>query len=609
MDSNSTAGSSASALSLLSGKRPRNVGPVAAGALLFGDWGTSRLYVLGLAFFFAGPTSFWLILAMSALILAVGWAYGQICRIYPDGGGVYAAARSRSQILAVIGALLLFADYVITASLSALEAFHYFGLNHTDSFFELGSPGMWAVVAVVLIGFFNFIGPKHTSGLAIFAAVAMIAITLVVVIFAVPQIPWSSWPEVLHRPEGGIRGNWTNFVAIVLALSGVEAIASMAGVLKKPVYRTAGRAIAFVALEVAIFNVVLAAIMVFAMHGRADQAAAHKEDMLAFLTGFYAGPIVENFVRFLGGFLLLSAANTAIGGMIAVLYLLARDGELPAPMQRLNSFGVPVLPAVMALATPALVLIFIHDVEQLSHLYAIGVIGAVSINIALCAFHPRLHRWKRKIPMAILGVFLLAIWVTLGATKHEALLFVCIVMILGLTARYITRRLKAAEGEQPSLLDLAVQEQLPENSSAMKKLLLGTYGSDQLADAALTLARSRNAALVVCFIREIQLSNRFDGQQNKLTIDTDAAAVRTFARFLEKGHSMGVPIIPAYDTSSEAAMAMAEAAAMYGCEAVLIGSSRQGVVHRVAKGSFHSRLESILPPEIKVEVITPAITA
>src|SRR6266496_512861 len=116
------------ALALLSSERPRNVGWLQAAGLLFGDWGTSRLYVLGLAFFFAGRTSFWLIFAMSGLILAVGWAYSQICRIYPDGGGVYTAAKSKSRTLAVVGALLLFADYVVTASLSSLDAFRYFSL-------------------------------------------------------------------------------------------------------------------------------------------------------------------------------------------------------------------------------------------------------------------------------------------------------------------------------------------------------------------------------------------------------------------------------------------------------------------------------------------------
>src|SRR5688500_7316751 len=138
------------ALALLGSERPRNVGWKQAAGLLYGDWGTSRLYVLGLALFFARGASFWLIVAMSALILAVGWAYTQICRIYPDGGGVYTAAKHRSRMLAVIGALLLFADYVVTASLSSLDAFHYFNLPHNDALLALNSPGLWAMVSIVV---------------------------------------------------------------------------------------------------------------------------------------------------------------------------------------------------------------------------------------------------------------------------------------------------------------------------------------------------------------------------------------------------------------------------------------------------------------------------
>src|SRR5437660_10040424 len=131
-------GKKSDALTLLASERPRDVGWRQAAGLLFGDWGTSRLYVLGLALFFAGRTSFWLVLAMSLLILAVGWAYTQICRIYPDGGGVYTAAKHKSRMLAVVGALLLFADYTVTASLSALDAFHYFGMGATHERIERG---------------------------------------------------------------------------------------------------------------------------------------------------------------------------------------------------------------------------------------------------------------------------------------------------------------------------------------------------------------------------------------------------------------------------------------------------------------------------------------
>src|SRR2546421_5452041 len=101
------------ALNLLTSQRPRNVGWLGAAALLFGDWGTSRLYVLGIAFLLAGRSSFYLIAAMSALILAVGWAYIQICRIYPDGGGGYTAAEQRSRLVGGIGALLRVGGYTV----------------------------------------------------------------------------------------------------------------------------------------------------------------------------------------------------------------------------------------------------------------------------------------------------------------------------------------------------------------------------------------------------------------------------------------------------------------------------------------------------------------
>src|SRR6476646_8348452 len=182
------------ALALLSGQRPRNVGWIQAAGLLFGDWGTSRLYVLGLAFLVAGRTSFYLIAAMSLLIMAVGWGYAPICRIYPDGGGVYTAARQKAALLGVIGALLLIADYTVTASLSAVEAFHYFGLGghptaqvqsqdagdeiqaseeeagQAEPLWSLKSPGFWALVSIIVIGALNLLGPKHTAAGAAFAA-------------------------------------------------------------------------------------------------------------------------------------------------------------------------------------------------------------------------------------------------------------------------------------------------------------------------------------------------------------------------------------------------------------------------------------------------------
>ena len=64
-------------------------------------------------------------------------------------------------------------------------------------------------------------------------------------------------------------------------------------------------------------------------------------------------------------------------------------------------------------------------------------------------------------------------------------------------------------------------------------------------------------------------------------------------------------ILPVYDTGPDASVLMAENAAIYGCERVLIGTSRQGALYHLIKGRFQTRLESLLPAEIPVQVITP----
>jgi amino acid transporter len=548
---------------------------------------------------------------------------------------------------------LLFADYTVTASLSALDAFHYFGLPLHSSIVEVGktaasqsdtttdvkdagdelhavneaphmltpseeaiekrkteffhwdSPGLWATISILLLGLVNLLGPKHSGGFAIAAAIGMVAITLIVLggaFFHGHQINWHELPHRVGHLNHGAGHLWVAFVSIVLALSGVEAIANLTGVMKKPVSKTAGRAIWVVALEVAIFNILLAVCMANVFPLGADR---HKEDMLAFLSHHYTGDWGEWAVRIIGGILLLSAVNTAINGLMSIVYVVSRDNELPPVFQRVNRFGAPWIAAVLATVVPAIVLVITHEIEKLSSLYAIGVIGAIAINVTLCAIHPRLRRLYRKVPMFLLGLVLLAMWVTLACVKHEALLFVAIVMAVGLSARQLTKWYSGRKGPQMSLLRRAIVEQLTSEALGMPKILVGTYGSAALAPAALEEAKKLNSALVVCFIRRVALAYTWNQQ---LTIDSDLAAQKTFAKYLDLGHQFHVPVLPIYDVGSDAAELMAESAAIYGCSRVLIGSSRHGALYHLVKGRFQQHLESMLPPDITVDVVAPKTT-
>src|SRR6185436_3867823 len=138
--------------------RPRNVDWKRAAALLYGDWGTSKAYVIGLAFLAAGFSSFPIILAVCALTGLVGYNYIIICRHFPDGGGVYSAAREQSRVLAVLGSLLLLADFIVTASMSCWDAMIYFGVP--QDYLKVATLGFIFLVALI-----NNFGPKHSGSL------------------------------------------------------------------------------------------------------------------------------------------------------------------------------------------------------------------------------------------------------------------------------------------------------------------------------------------------------------------------------------------------------------------------------------------------------------
>ena len=155
--------------------RPRNLDWKRAAALLYGDWGTSKAYVIGLAFVAAGFSSLPIILAVCALTGLVGINYAVICRHFPDGGGVYSAARSQGRLLAVVGALLLLADLTVTAALSGWSALTYLtsGAENIEWIKIAREHIALTTIGVLLImGLINYFGPKHSGSLRCGSGVA-----------------------------------------------------------------------------------------------------------------------------------------------------------------------------------------------------------------------------------------------------------------------------------------------------------------------------------------------------------------------------------------------------------------------------------------------------
>ena len=578
--------------------RPRNVGWVRAAALLYGDWGTSKAYVIGLALFAVGYTALPHLLAVCFVTAVVGVNYIWVCRCFATGGGVYAAAGLHSRRLAMVGGLLLLADYIVTASLSCLDAFHYLGFDQVQA-------KRWAITAIFLIGTLNFFGPKHTGSIAIWLAVPVFVVVVTLIVGGAPHLK-NFHPQV---PTGGVWHNWVAFVGMILALSGVEAAASNTGVMKldpdatpdrASVRLTSGRAVTTVMLEVVILTALLS-VLAMCLPLPANQLHTHKEDMLRYMGETFLGPAFGKVVGWVFALLLLSAVNTAIGGMVALLYVMAHDRELPDTFVQLNRFGVPWVPLIAATVLPVIVLDVGESVEALASLYAIGVVGAIVLDIGSCAFASTLPLSRRqRLVMKLTVALLAAIWLTIALSKLYALLFVAIVLALGLAIREYTHRQRRHAAAAP-----AVPPATPAPTTAPAAdvpvflgqfILVAARGWTPALQFALEESRVRGAQLLVLYIREVAVNIDMGSNWQD---DPDAKAL--FTRLETEAH--GLKVNKLYSVSDSPADTIIDIAATFGVDTVVLGGSRRATLVNLLKGNVVARVAANLPESMHLIVI------
>jgi amino acid transporter len=596
-------------------KRPRNVDAPRAAAILYGDWGTSKAYVIGLAFAVAGYSSFWLIGAMCVLMALVGINYMAICRHYPNGGGVYASVRHRSEVISIVGAFLLIADYIVTAAISALSAFQYLGWPN---------PEICAAVAILLIGAINYFGPKHSAGLAFLVSVPTVIVVVLLGCFVIPHIGQA---VANVRPlHGSWLQNWNGFVSVVLALSGVEAVANATSVMKlnkgsteenPNVSQTSTRAIIWVMLEVCIFTGLLGlgmhALNGLHIHGDevdAPGAPGVRDYMLKYMGqtfvggawGDAAGTIAGICVSVVFGVLLLSAVNTAIVDLIAISYLMSRDGELPRRFEKLNFFGVPTLGLIAAAIVPAVLVITVKDMAGLADLYAVGVVGAIATNLGATSTDRKLvlARWERVL-MFCTFLIMAAIEISLFIDKPNARLFALVVLAVGLvlhglaSERAAKRRAAEAVLKQPLPSPVQILPGLltPQREASGTPMLCAVRGIGRTLDFALSEAKETDRPLYLLFVREQPLLAPGD-RKRKWMEDEEASAIFKYAN--EKAD--GVQILPCYAVSDSAADTIVDIAATVGASRLIVGAPQRNMLVNLLRGSIIKSISDILPEDI-----------
>ena len=312
------------------------------------------------------------------------------------------------------------------------------------------------------------------------------------------------------------------------------------------------------------------------------------------------------------GLLLLSAVNTAIAALIGMLYTLARDGEMPRGFLALNRHGVPKLPLIVATVLPCVVLLITYfepdkALERLGELYAIGVVGAITVNLGSCTFNKQLalKKWERSL-FAVTFAVLFCVEISLAYEKHLALFFVVIVLSVGFWLRSLSHKASGlatvtvaremAEMVSPETIEMLRPQPLGEG----RKILVAVRGATPVLKFALNEAKLHKAVLCVLYVKEIAilLGTAQPSQCRRLRWQDDPQAAGIMSLMMKLGEEEGVCVQPIYVASSDPAGTIVDLAATLGADMVMLGSTHRINMARLLKGNIAERVSSQLPENI-----------
>ena len=371
----------------------------------------------GLAYLYLTP---WIAAAVVVLLITVVISYRQVVMAYPRGGGSYEVVRDNlGQGAAMVVAASLMVDYVMTVAVSVAA-----GIDNVISAVPVlnGQRVTIAVAVIAALTLMNLRGTRE-SGRA-FAVPTYVFVTCILAVSAVgltravlgdAPVAESAGYSV-HAEQTGLTGLALLFLALkafssgCTALTGVEAISNGVPAFRAPKSRNAARTlVAMGALAVTMFVGITVLAIVADVHVadstcdligfRGDCQSDPQQTVIAQLASavFGAGSVMFYLVQASTALVLILAANTAYNGFPMLASLLAQHRLMPTQL-RTRGDRLAYSNGIIALALVAglLVVAYQADVDQLLHLYILGVFTSFTLSQVGMVRH-----WNRELQVVI----------------------------------------------------------------------------------------------------------------------------------------------------------------------------------------------------------------
>jgi nucleotide-binding universal stress UspA family protein len=258
---------------------------------------------------------------------------------------------------------------------------------------------------------------------------------------------------------------------------------------------------------------------------------------------------------------------------------------------------------------PAVVVLISSNLESLAGLYAIGVVGAITVNLGSCAANLKLKlAWYDRGVMALTFLILFLVELTIAKTRNDALFFALCVVGSGLALRGYSQR-------RAGLRTVTLHEEVaaavsPEQLGDFKihlqpgqTILVAARGLTPVLRFALEEARLRQASLYVLYIKELAVNLMGPmGDTERARWQDDPQASKIMATMLALGREHQVPVVPAYAVSENPPRTITDLAATLGVDILMLGASHRRTLASLLKGSVATSVARDLPENIQLVI-------
>lgn len=294
--------------------------------------GTGIFVVPALAASAAGPASLWAWLLLIALVLPVAFTFAQLGRHFPHAGGApHLIGRAFGVRLERLVAFLFLAVLPV-----GLPAALHIATGFWQALFDLGR-GQALAIQLATLGAMLLLGqrPARASGL-VQGAIALAILGTVGLIWWAGELPLASQPLLPPLDDA-----WPRIPAALGVMFwcfvGIEAFTHLGEEFRRPQRDFPLALLLGVLLAGLVYWACSVAVLSFDAYGDAQRNATSLPWLLERLLGAPARVLVA-VVGYLACF---ASMNVYVQGFARLIWSLADEGKLPAPLARRNRHGVP----------------------------------------------------------------------------------------------------------------------------------------------------------------------------------------------------------------------------------------------------------------------------